>query len=248
MLRSRLILLASIGVVVVALAVFLLSSRDDASSGEITSEQAEVAGENASEDGVASEGQSETKGSSSSSKATGSKSDKQGGVLGVVRAEGKVSETAAQHSDAPCQVVDLKSELKETKGYLHEFKLERTLSSSEPLCVMVEGKSVGHTRMKDGRVRIDGRIARSSAKVSAMFCTQGVKCQVSCPEPEKDFWDSIGTEDDSAVGTGFADVDTAEDRELQKEIKALKDVLSRKPAEAPVANWKIVAQHDSSCK
>jgi hypothetical protein len=113
---------------------------------------------------------------------------------------------------------------------------------------MVEGKSVGYTRMKDGRVRIDWRIARSSSKVSATFCTEGVKCQVTCPDPEKDFWDSIGSGSDGAVGAGFADAETAEDKELQKEIKALKDVLNRKPSEAPVANWTIVAQHDSSCK
>jgi|GEM_PF-6028047 len=155
---------------------------------------------------------------------------------------------AAVKTEAPCQIVDLKSDVSETKGHLHEFRLERTLGASEPLCVTVDGKSVSHTRMKDGRVRIDWKIAKPSSKVSAQFCTEGVKCTMSCPEPEKDFWESIGGDDAAAVGTGFAEGDTAEDRELQKEIKALKDVLNRKPTEAPVAKWSVVARHDSSCK
>lgn len=240
MLRSRLILFASLAVVVVALAVFFLSSGDTRSSGEISPEQSEVIGGQSADEDVVSEGHSENSSGDTPSTSKGSPS--------ATSAEVKAPETAAQKSDAPCQVADLKSEVKETKGYLHEFQLDRTLSQAEPLCVMVEGKSVAHTRLKDGRVRIDGRISRGSAKVSAIFCTEGVKCQVSCPEAEKDFWDTLGADDQASVGSGFADSDTAEDRELQKEIKALKDVLSRKPTEAPVAQWKIVAQHDSSCK
>src|SRR5690606_8129638 len=95
-----------------------------------------------------------------------------------------------QKTEAPCQLVELKSNVSETKGHLHEFRLDRALASSEPLCVTVDGKGVAHTRLKDGRVRIDWRIAKPSSKVSALYCTEGIKCKMSCPESEKDFWDS----------------------------------------------------------
>jgi hypothetical protein len=262
MLRSRMIIASSLALLLVVVIAIVVMSGDDkgAVPAEIqNSEQSEsaAAGTTSSE----SADQAAAPGSAGAVVGKGTKGDPASATLGAAGASGiaagagsaagaksEVSETAAKKSDAPCQVVDLKSDVKETKGYLHEFRLARTLAQSEPLCVMVEGKSVGYTRMKDGRVRIDWRIARSSSKVSAVFCTEGVKCQVSCPDPEKDFWDSIGSDGGGSVGAGFADAETAEDKELQKEIKALKDVLNRKPSEAPVANWTIVAQHDSSCK
>jgi hypothetical protein len=169
------------------------------------------------------------------------------GTAASSRASAPVTETPAKPS-SPCQIADLKSDVKDLKGHLNEFRLARTLESKEPLCVTVDGKSVATTRLKDGRVRIDTRIAKTSAKVSALFCSEGVKCKISCPEPEKDFWDSIGSDEGLVAGTGFAENESSQDKELQKEIKALKDVLNRKPTEAPVALWAISAQRDSSCQ
>jgi hypothetical protein len=252
MLRSRMIIASSLALLLVVVIALVVMSSDD--KGAVPAEiqnsedsQNAAAGSTTGESGdlVGGGKSSGAQGAKSPSSGQSSTTLGAGGSAGLAAGAGSA---VAKKSDAPCQVVDLKSDVKETKGYLHEFKLARNLAQSEPLCVMVEGKSVGYTRMKDGRVRIDWRIARSSSKVSATFCTEGVKCQVACPDPEKDFWDSIGSEGDAAIGAGFADAETAEDKELQKEIKALKDVLNRKPSEAPVANWTIVAQHDSSCK
>ena len=262
MLRSRLIIASSLALLLVVVIALVVMSGDDkgavpaeiqnsehsqnADAGSTTDESVDQVGASGAAGGVLLGGKSSgAQGAKSASSGQSSTTLGAGGSTGLAAGAGSA---AAKKSDAPCQVVDLKSDVKETKGYLHEFKLARNLAQSEPLCVMVEGKSVGYTRMKDGRVRIDWRIARSSSKVSATFCTEGVKCQVACPDPEKDFWDSIGSGGDAAVGAGFADAETAEDKELQKEIKALKDVLNHKPSEAPVANWTIVAQHDSSCK
>ncbi|MEO5666640.1 MAG: hypothetical protein ABIR96_01140 [Bdellovibrionota bacterium] len=248
--RSKLILISSLAVIVIVVISVVMMTRSHSPSHEAErtreSTQGEVSPEGSSSGNAVGSSAAIVKGKSSSEAANSNPVIARSTEVGGVKVEAVAA--VEKKPEAPCQAVDLKSDVTEIKGHLNEFRLGRTLSSTDPLCVMVDGKSVSYTKLKDGRVRIEWKIAKSSSKVSATFCSDGVKCHVNCPEPEKDFWDTIGSNDAATVGTGFADTETANDKDLQKEIKALKDVLNRKPAEAPVANWTVVAQHDSLCK
>jgi hypothetical protein len=158
----------------------------------------------------------------------------------------QVSELPLYKSD--CLKADLESQTKELKGHIHEFQLPRKFAKNEELCVFVDGKSVQYSRIDSERVRIDWKIASANTKVSASYCNEGKKCKLTCPAPEKDFWDTIGDVSVSGSGDGFAANESAEEKELQKELKALQDVLHRKPAQAKVALWKIASVSEIACK
>ncbi len=256
--RSRIFVLCS-AVALVLVVMFVVLRKKDTSDNTDIQSQADVPSNNQSQDASVAAEHSVQESSSddaliaplpSNPKETRSKVD-------TPTSSAPLATTSEQNTEqkksvpvvhtSPCKWADLKTETRELKGHLHEFSLDRSLASSEPVCVFVDGKSVAHTRLKDGRMRIESRIARASTKVSVMYCSEGVKCQMSCPEPEKDFWETLGS-DDQGAGVGFAENETQDEKELQKELKALKDVLNRKPSEVPVAKWVVAAQQDSSCR
>jgi len=178
-----------------------------------------------------------------------------GAAVGTGLVNGREPQAVASDSSAlhekhlsECLQADLQNQSSELKGALHEFQLPRKFSKNEALCVFVDGKSVDYSRIDSDRVRIDWKIAKTSTKVSASYCAEGSKCKITCPAPEKDFWDTIGDADSVPAGEGFAVDETVEDKELQKELKALKDVLNRKPAKARVSVWKVSEVHEVACK
>jgi hypothetical protein len=148
---------------------------------------------------------------------------------------------------SPCLRAELKSDKKDIVAQIHEFKLPRTLPEMGSVCVFVDSKSVAFSKISNDRLRIDWKISKDSKDIYALYCNKGVKCNLKCPEPEKDFWDSITESKDLIEGTGFAENESSDEKELQKELQALREVLNRKPSQVSKTIWTANNEITSSC-
>ena len=148
----------------------------------------------------------------------------------------------------PCLKSEFKSDTSRIKGKLQELTLKNVKVKKNKFCVFVDGKPVEYSITKKGNLRLDWKLSQNKAEITALYCNEGKKCDLVCPEIEKDFWDTIGESKTEEASVGFSDSATSEERALQKELKELKDVLNRKPAKAVVALWKVDSSVGVQCQ
>ena len=147
----------------------------------------------------------------------------------------------------PCLFATFETRESVIKGKLQELLVEKKIDSKR-YCVFVDGKPVDYSKVSKGRIRLDWKLTSNKAEVTALYCNQGKKCNLKCPEAQKDFWDEIGAVDTDEVGVGFADETSSDEVALQKELKTLKEVLNRKPPKAKIAVWKQEEAKGVSCQ
>ncbi|NCN28380.1 hypothetical protein GW915_12505 [bacterium] len=179
--------------------------------------------------------------------------EKATGAGAIAKAKSEISESeneaVLQEKQEPCLKTAFKSDTSTLKGKLQEIKLADTKVNKKNFCVFVDGKPVDYEVVQKDTLRLDWTLAENKAEVTALHCNKGEKCNLVCPEVEKDFWDTIGdSSSDSNLSAGFTDGATSDEKSLQKELNELKEVLNRKPAKALIAHWKVDTSVGVQCE
>lgn len=160
----------------------------------------------------------------------------------------KIIAKTKEEESLQCIQAELQSDSDDLKGSLHEFKTPFALKDMNSLCLTLEGETLPYTQLSKSVIRIDRKFSDKNSKIVAQYCQEGVKCEIKCPAPKKDFWDSLELNTNTVSDAGFLDADSVEVKALQNEITELKKVLYRSPAKAKVTQWKVAESKNVKCK
>ncbi len=145
-----------------------------------------------------------------------------------------------------CVRVSFSHKEKDLKVKRHELTLSEKLEKKPQLCVTINGEGVHHSLDKDSKIILDHRIREKGTEIIATYCRSGA-CKLSCPKPKKDFFDAISSESSDEVIRGFSGDQSAEEKQLQRELVTLQKLLKEPNAKKRVAQWTESKRVDGPC-
>lgn len=145
-----------------------------------------------------------------------------------------------------CARITFQNQDKEFKVKRHELTLTQKIASKKEVCVTVNGEGVTFDlQQKGSKIVFDFRM-KSRGDVVATYCMTGA-CKLSCPKPKKDFFDEISGESSDEVINGFAGSESAEEKQLQRELASLQKLLKEPNDKRKIIEWNEGARNEGPC-